>query len=342
MLSVRSKTVGGSDKVRTHMMFLSAPEKEYKKTRRTTNLASDRVLKATQQLQAVLQEKDVAIQTISQLDPRQWTGNQRVIHFGPMAQRDPFYYYYPKGWDILYPAHFGFFPYRTKKSRGSSPIVCLIAFGSFISAAAFFMAYLSFTSFSFYIRNVGNLQPLQVAAPILAGIGGLFLFFGVIWWISTLQLCSESLRHTQPHHVHKRRIYIKENDRDKQESDEELLMENSPFTPPPPIAVLENVYTDPSLYKPISEMKLFPPMIPGAQSTLSVARSNLSVISKPISIRNIAHNYTSGTMSTNYGAGSRRVNRTDSVGSYEYEAWPEYHASKVHYSSSGRSTRRLR
>jgi len=49
-----------------------------------------------------------------ELDPSQWTGNQRVIHFGPMAQRDPFFYFYPKGWDLLYPAHFGFFPYRTK------------------------------------------------------------------------------------------------------------------------------------------------------------------------------------------------------------------------------------
>ena len=49
-----------------------------------------------------------------ELDPLQWSGNQRVLHFGPMAQRDPFFYYYPKGWDILYPAQFGFFPYRTR------------------------------------------------------------------------------------------------------------------------------------------------------------------------------------------------------------------------------------
>lgn len=48
------------------------------------------------------------------LDPTAWTGNQRVLHFGPMANRDPFFYYYPKGWDILYPAQFGFFPYRTR------------------------------------------------------------------------------------------------------------------------------------------------------------------------------------------------------------------------------------
>lgn len=29
-----------------------------------------------------------------ELDPAQWTGNQRVLHFGPMAQRDPFLYAY--------------------------------------------------------------------------------------------------------------------------------------------------------------------------------------------------------------------------------------------------------
>ncbi|VDN24192.1 unnamed protein product [Gongylonema pulchrum] len=48
----------------------------------------------------------------AELEPSLWSGNQRVLHFGPMAQRDPFFYYYPKGWDVLYPAHFGFFPYR--------------------------------------------------------------------------------------------------------------------------------------------------------------------------------------------------------------------------------------
>ena len=62
-----------------------------------------------------MHKKDEMIQASpDELDPSQWTGNQRVLHFGPMAQRDPFFYYYPKGWDVLYPAQFGFFPYRTK------------------------------------------------------------------------------------------------------------------------------------------------------------------------------------------------------------------------------------
>lgn len=83
---------------------------------------------------------------------RSLSGNQRVLHFGPMAQRDPYFYYYPKGWDVLYPAHFGFFPYRTtwvtkpppfrlitsfcsilfRKFRGSSSVVCICAFGVFM------------------------------------------------------------------------------------------------------------------------------------------------------------------------------------------------------------------
>ena len=63
----------------------------------------------------MMHKKDEMIQASpDELDPSQWTGNQRVLHFGPMAQRDPFFYYYPKGWDVLYPAQFGFFPYRTK------------------------------------------------------------------------------------------------------------------------------------------------------------------------------------------------------------------------------------
>lgn len=108
-----------------------------------------------------MQEKDVAVQTPPQLDPSQWTGNQRVVHFGPMAQRDPFYYYYPKGWDILYPAHFGFFPYRTKKSRGSSPIVCLVAFGVFFALGGAAMTYLSYSDVLKKF-TVGTLQPLRV------------------------------------------------------------------------------------------------------------------------------------------------------------------------------------
>ncbi|PAV68971.1 hypothetical protein WR25_10103 [Diploscapter pachys] len=65
------------DRVRTHLLFASKPERQNQKRKRRAQ------------------------------------SNQRVLHFGPMAQRDPYFYYYPKGWDILYPGEFGFFPYRT-------------------------------------------------------------------------------------------------------------------------------------------------------------------------------------------------------------------------------------
>ena len=69
-------------------------------------------------------KKDEIVQANpDELDPSQWTGNQRVLHFGPMAQRDPFLYYYPRGWDLLYPAQFGFFPYRT---RFKSEYFCVV------------------------------------------------------------------------------------------------------------------------------------------------------------------------------------------------------------------------
>lgn len=73
------------------------------------------IIVISDKLQSAVHKKDEMIQANpDDLDPTAWTGNQRVIHFGPMANRDPFFYYYPKGWDILYPAQFGFFPYRTR------------------------------------------------------------------------------------------------------------------------------------------------------------------------------------------------------------------------------------
>ena len=88
----------------------------------------------------MLPRKDEMVQTgPTELDPTSWSGNQRVQHFGPMAQRDPFFYYYPKGWDILYPAHFGFFPYRTSlvthptfnlHMNFSYQVICVVGWGN--------------------------------------------------------------------------------------------------------------------------------------------------------------------------------------------------------------------
>lgn len=164
----------------------------------------------SERIQRQVLTHDAVVQTPPQLDPTQWTGNQRVVHFGPMAQRDPFYYYYPKGWDILYPAHFGFFPYRTNKFRGSSPTVCLAAFGIFFSIGGIIMTYLGYAVLpghemgdEFELSN-----PLQITGPVLLVLGAISLIAGGIWWLCSLQLCSEHLRHTQPHHVSSRKKFV--------------------------------------------------------------------------------------------------------------------------------------
>lgn len=70
----------------------------------------------------------------------------------------------------------------------------------------FFVLY----TFNSYIQ----LQSLifQLGGPILLGFGLLFLLIGCLWWLSTLQLCNEHLRHTQPHHVESRKIFVAENE----------------------------------------------------------------------------------------------------------------------------------
>ncbi|PIC35425.1 hypothetical protein B9Z55_014789 [Caenorhabditis nigoni] len=101
----RGAASSNQERVRTHLFFGSKAERPHQKRKR----------RAQNKLHATVKDKkDEMVQAgASEIDPLQWTGNQRVLHFGPMAQRDPYFYYYPKGWDILYPATFGFFPYRT-------------------------------------------------------------------------------------------------------------------------------------------------------------------------------------------------------------------------------------
>jgi len=143
------------------------------------------------------------------LDPSQWSGNQRVLHFGPMAQRDPFFYYYPKGWDVLYPAQFGFFPYRTSKFRGSSTLICVWAFGVFLFLGGCVMIYLGYYSastgrppfweWSEKRRQRQSIPPIQIAGPLLFGIGLVLMVFGLIYAVSTSQFLNDKLRH----HHHK-------------------------------------------------------------------------------------------------------------------------------------------
>uniref|UniRef100_A0A914WJ95 Uncharacterized protein n=1 Tax=Plectus sambesii TaxID=2011161 RepID=A0A914WJ95_9BILA len=227
------------ERVRTHLFFSSQPEhQQQKRKRRPTNKLHQ------------MHRKDEMVQTGPvELDPASWTGNQRVLHFGPMAQRNPFFYYYPKGWDILYPAHFGFFPYRTSKFRGSSPIICLAAFGAFFLLGGALMSYLGFyvlhdSAFWNWPSDQRKfLPPIQLAGPAFLAIGALFVFLGFCWWISTLHLLRESLRYSQYHHGPPKRTVRTYQQR------ETTPRRQPPYQPLPPPAypILANAYTEPTV-----------------------------------------------------------------------------------------------
>ncbi|VDP11435.1 unnamed protein product [Soboliphyme baturini] len=139
------------ERVRTHLIYFAGRStRAQKKIRRRRGVSI---------VKNVVQH-DAAVQTPYELDPSEWTGNQRVVHFGPMAYRDPMLYYYPKGWNVMYPAHFGFFPYRTRKFRGSSPIVCLSAFGTFFAIGGCAMVYLAYNAIS--LNGFFTVEPLKV------------------------------------------------------------------------------------------------------------------------------------------------------------------------------------
>jgi hypothetical protein len=270
-------TAGAPERVRTHLLFSSQAEHHTAKRKRRPH----------NKFHQMLHKKDEMIQASpDELDPSQWTGNQRVLHFGPMAQRDPFFYYYPKGWDVLYPAQFGFFPYRTNKFRGSSSVVCVWAFGTFLIVGGALMVYLGY----FVQYNTPFWQwpgwtfpnetdefifppPIQVAGPIIFGIGALLVLIGMICSCTTSQFLNERLRHYhhrgQPasvtvyttHTQQPRAIYVPD-----------------PYQPLPPPAypVLKNKYAVSNVVDPQAEMKLYPPVVQGC-STLSLHGRSPSV-----------------------------------------------------------------
>uniref|UniRef100_A0A1I8APR2 ELKS/RAB6-interacting/CAST family member 2 n=2 Tax=Steinernema glaseri TaxID=37863 RepID=A0A1I8APR2_9BILA len=209
---------------------------------------------AGDKLHQMMHKKDEMVQTgPAEVDPSLWTGNQRVLHFGPMAQRDPYFYYYPKGWDILYPAHFGFFPYRTTKYRGSSALICIWGFGFFLMLGGLLMIYLGFfvlydTPFWLWPeQKLAFVPPIQIAGPVLLCAGLLLVFVGCLCSLANSQ---------QPTAVY----------------------EKCPYQPLPPPAypVLENKYAHSAMLNPQSEMKLYPPVMPG-YSTLSLHGRSPSV-----------------------------------------------------------------
>uniref|UniRef100_A0A914DZ04 Uncharacterized protein n=1 Tax=Acrobeloides nanus TaxID=290746 RepID=A0A914DZ04_9BILA len=245
---------GGGGTTRTHMLFSQQKELHVTKRKRKTH----------NRLQQHLHKKDEMIQTgPDELDPSLWTGNQRVLHYGPLAQRDPFFYYYPKGWDILYPAHFGFFPYRTSKFRGSSTVICIWAFGLFFIFGGGLMVYLGYfvlykTPFwTWPPEQLEHFPPIQIAGPILFGFGGILVFLGMILSLFTSQFLNEKLRHY--HHRDQPPQTVIYTTLTQQPRG---IIEKHPYQPLPPPAypVLENRYARSSMFNPQAEMKLYPPV----------------------------------------------------------------------------------
>ncbi|KHN86570.1 hypothetical protein Tcan_06566 [Toxocara canis] len=229
------------ERVRTHLFFSSQSEHHTAKRKRRTH----------NKLHQILHRKDEMVQAgPAELEPSLWSGNQRVLHFGPMAQRDPFFYYYPKGWDILYPAHFGFFPYRATKFRGSSSAVCVCAFGVFLLLGGALMLCLGY----FVLENSPSVWTLDTG-------------FGFRLAASPIRLAAPLFGETvrkqhEPPRVTILTRYFKE---------PSGIYEKSPYMPLPPPAypVLENRYAQSAMYNPQSELKLYPPVVPG-RSTLSL------------------------------------------------------------------------
>ncbi|KAL3098974.1 hypothetical protein niasHS_000962 [Heterodera schachtii] len=270
------------EKTRTHLLFSAAsdPSRPRRKKRPQNKFHQ---IPQHKRDEIVLQQGGVA--GIEQLDPTQWTGNQRIVHFGPMAQRDPFFYFYPKGWDLLYPAQFGFFPYRTNKFLGSSAVVCVWAFGIFLFLGGILMIYLGyfieykkpFWRWTVEERQNTMVPPVQIAGPLLAGTGILLLVVGMVCSVSNSQFLSDKLRHhhhrDQPASVTVYTTHYKQ---------PRATYEVSPYQPLPPPA--NPVYVNPNarthLLDPNKELKLFPPVVPG-QSTLSLHGKSATFVASP-------------------------------------------------------------
>jgi len=222
----------------------------------------------------------------------------------------------------MYPAHFGFFPFRTDKYRGTSPTVCLSAFGTFVCIGGGVMILVA--NGIIPIAPLHTMRTLKFAGPTVAGIGVAMLLAGFLWWCCTLHLFSDRLRHTQAHHAPPRRR-IKY--RRLVEMKKPTYGQRSPYHPPlpPAHAVLVNENgTDPSFVTVRSEMKLYPPSLPGFQSSLTLPIGGSSYyVGSPYN-----------TLSTRYSNSGAAADANSLI--YENfgvsSAWPEYHAQRMtHY-----------
>ena len=139
------------------------------------------------------------------------------------------------------------------------------------------------------------LPPIQIAGPAFVAIGLLLLFLGFAWWFCTLNLFKETLRHTQLHHGppgRTIRTYIQRVRISCSSYNVGRCMEMECFSqstlvvyvplinisvfcfqeptpkpqpkyhplPPPAYPILANAYTEPTVFSPQAELKLYPPV----------------------------------------------------------------------------------
>ncbi|CAJ0936860.1 unnamed protein product, partial [Mesorhabditis belari] len=270
---------GPPERVRTHLLF----------SREHTQSTQKRKRRPHNKLQHTnVHKKDEMVQAgAGLLDPTEWTGNQRVLHYGPMAQRDPYFYYYPKGWDILYPATFGFFPYRTTRFRGSHSTVCVGAFGVFLLFGGAFMVFLGY----FWLKV------LQIVGPVFLILGAILCSLACCLSLTNSDFFKTYLHHTKQHEEPSKLTTITTIYRDP-----EPYFEKDPYQPLPPPAypVLANKYAHSNVVKPHDELKLYPPVIPGC-STLSLHGRSPShlLVGSPYNTLRVY-----GTQSQRYQAGN--------------------------------------
>ncbi|VDK87818.1 unnamed protein product [Litomosoides sigmodontis] len=300
-----------ADRVRTHLFFSSKVSRNPSKRKR----------RSRNKLHQLIHRKDEMVQTApSELDPSLWFGNQRVFHFGPMAQRNPFYYYYPKGWDVLYPAHFGFFPYRATKFRGSSSAICVSAFGTFLSlggALMLLLAHFSMDNSPLFHLEYYYQKPIQLAGSAFLICGGILVLVSLVCVTLSVKILSAdiSAEFGQPRFtILKQAVRVRTFNTCIVSIDIILIFtepvgvyEKSPYQsmPPPTYPVLENKYTQMTVFSPKSELKLYPPVMPGC-STLSLHdRSSNSYFASPYNtLRAVSATVQSGVVKENPRASS--------------------------------------
>lgn len=184
------------------------------------------------------------------------------------------------------------------KFRGSSPAICIAAFGMFFIFGGALMLYLVYFNagalWPFPLTADTVPFPILVAGPALFIFGVLFLLSAIICSVSSFKFFTQNLN--EPPRVTILTRYFKE---------PKAVYEESPYQPLPPPAypVLENKYAKSSMYNPQSELKLYPPVLPGC-STLSLHSQSTFVANPYNTLRAVSVNrhYTpfDGATSTGY------------------------------------------